>query len=783
VNEPRRRAGSIGCLGCFGFVCLTILTLVEVGVIWCMDPGWFDRLAFWRGERYERDVVFVTDPVERARLEEEDVKSRETPKPSPWQPRVPVPLDFARATVAYDPATGATLSEPGGAVMKLPPGAIPVRTEVSITPVVNVPPEVAMPLAGPAYRILIGGQYDYQFLRPVEFSLPYENAGEGEELAIAFWEGGKWEPVPSTMDRQARRVTAQIRHTCDPFTVGGAVYLVKLTVATGVAALSVASATSTGRGKLAGAAFWRNEPVYDTPGGEFKIHYTTKGDHAVPDDAAYARSGAPMPGAGDPKHPAYVRRLGELLDQCTAGFRRGGIKMKVPSVRHDVFVRSSGTTKEGNIIADSGNSDIGGPMELSSTYLAQAVALPTSADEYMRFCVAHELTHVAQDLYFNNVSALGSRWWIEAMAEYIANWYWRKEGKPVSFGSFYLKADSGALLRTAICDAGEPDYYAYFVFPRWLDDRHSGAGFRVVRSFSESLGYVMSPSLAKLDAAVQKEIRGSSLAGVFTEFAKDFYHDDLWSGGRFPEFHGKDKAGTPRPDHIQRGDQGAADKNFQRVTYAIDGRTALRNDYAAWGHDVKIPRLSAHALYMDVAPLPREQKAKLVVRVTPAGTPSSDLHVYLTEDECRETALPYSGTPGPFQELALSAGKPVVKVVDLVGQKGRSNLVTVLIVNTSFEYFAGSRIVVDRWILLPPAMVTGTRAAPGSNTWNVSWHKVPLEKHGNVFKHYTVWWRKRGEPDSALRVVRSTTNSSLDYQAEVADDLVFTVTVVDQLGN
>ena len=109
----------------------------------------------------------------------------------------------------------------------------------------------------------------------------------------------------------------------------------------------VVGGTSTGRSAAASTFPWwlTGGEEYETPRGNFKIHYVTLEDEdAVPDDPAFRRARIPFEGKGTPKgHPLYVRYLGELLEDCLKGFNKMGLEVpRAEHIRYDVFVENLG---------------------------------------------------------------------------------------------------------------------------------------------------------------------------------------------------------------------------------------------------------------------------------------------------------------------------------------------------------------------------------------------------------------------------------------------------------
>ncbi len=94
----------------------------------------------------------------------------------------------------------------------VPPGAIGGATEISMTPMLRVPDEMAAPFVGPIVDLRIGDHQHFIFRRPVTLTLPYEDAGDGNQPSIGVWENGRWTALPSKVDRDQKTVTAELPH-------------------------------------------------------------------------------------------------------------------------------------------------------------------------------------------------------------------------------------------------------------------------------------------------------------------------------------------------------------------------------------------------------------------------------------------------------------------------------------------------------------------------------------------------------------------------------------------
>ncbi len=789
MNEQRKQEGGCGCFGCFGTALLTLITIVELGVIWWMNPMWFDHVAFWRGARYEPDLVIVDDPALRAELESRQAEEPEREAREPVTSRTALRFDGAAVTGRYDPASGAQLSAPNGVALSVPPGAIDGPTELSLTPMLRLPPEMDAPFGGPIYDLRVGSSERYRFRRPVTLTLPCVPQGDGDPPVLATWDGNRWERVPSRYDASTGTVTATVDHASWWANLRKAANILpspNLTLSTGLrwAGGGIAAALwlgSFGTVRAQGRALgWIGCEEYETPEGNFKIHYVTEGKDAVPTDAVYRASLGQHTSTlkSGPTTPEYIVDLGRLLEECRAGLDLAGLPLpRAEAICYDVFIKY--------LKKSDGESPPSGPLLFSNNLVQKASTVSVPVDELMRSTVAHELCHLAQGAYFGvhrasveqwnflwlrslNILAR-QRWWCEATAEYLQYWYWNEQGRPTDLAfSIFVKGE-GSLLTTPMDRAPDPQYYAYAAFPLWLDRRQKDSGFRFVEAANKG----QDVSLAGL-SAVATEVLGQSLPDVFTGFAHDFYHDDLWDGRRFPWFH---DGLSPLTQALHQTD---APKKFRRVAYA-DGQQVVCNH---WEHYLinSLPHLTAHAVYMDVGLLPKLQPAKLVVRIEPNSGVSKDLVVHLAEDICGGR-LPASGDPGTLMPVALEAGKAAMHVVERVGRPGKVDRATVVAVNRSLTESAGG-FGIQRWLLIPPPFVDGRRGnPPNTRRWVITWKHVGLKENSPVFSRYSVYTRRVGESNSDLRFVDDFEGNYGFFDAPDDEDYVFTLKVRDIYDN
>jgi hypothetical protein len=540
--------------------------------------------------------------------------------------------------------------------------------------------------------------------------------------------------------------------------------------------------TSTGQAQAV-AMRWAFCDEYETPRGNFKIHYVTTGEDAVPDDDAFRSAGIPFNGKGTPDgYPLYVRYIGKLLEDCLTGFNRMGLDVpEALLIRYDIFVQ--------DMNGSWGQPRLGGPLFFSSKLLTFNGANNRLADQIIRFIAAYNLAWIALDEHFNSQTIGPSMWFAELVATYVGYHYWEDQGQTVYdlFGTRIYRGQKFLLWPMNKTGQGT---VGYSLFPRWIDRSFSKrSGLKCLLAACESwLGRTV--ELKDLDSGIKATLKSQNtgLADLFTRFALDYYHNDLWGGDRKSE--SLTKAMLPRWNRYAAAEAlSEAPYKFLRVTYLSDyDYSTLVNLWESheFGGEVRsgrrhLPRLSAEAAYMHVGHFPSTQKAKLVVRITTHEAPSPDLAVFFAEGRC-DGAPPYSGSPGEPQRLSLKPGGLPMVVVDRVGQRNQPNCATVVAVNRSLDTSVRGPHV-ERWLLLPPEDVTFWRE--GENHWQVKWEEAGLKKKKAVWGEYQVWRKKVGEPNEAFTRVDRTPNEYHSWGAGRTnpDDYVFTVSVIDAFGN
>src|SRR6185295_11356269 len=248
--------------------------------------SWFDRVAFWRAPLVhpELPAADAADPKAARKRWAAELPPEPPRKPRP-DPTQPVLVPNARVTADYTPAAGAVAKDPGnGASVQVPSGALGQAAKVSLTPVLRVPSTMIAPIAGPVYEVRIDDRDHTDFNRPIDVSIPYvKGLVPGDQVVIGVWENDRWVALPSKVDPAKGLVTASSTHA-SLFSVASAARIAARIgftagAAKGLLVLGVVLAgCENDTVRAAGFAAWygRSEE-YETPEGNFKVHYYTYG--------------------------------------------------------------------------------------------------------------------------------------------------------------------------------------------------------------------------------------------------------------------------------------------------------------------------------------------------------------------------------------------------------------------------------------------------------------------------------------------------------------------------
>ena len=763
-----QRTGSLGCLGLVSVILLTLFTAAEVGGLVWLNPNWVDRIAFWRGPIYPKDPVF------------EPAVAIERPKRVVMNGLMPDGLwvEGRRAVeVEYDPTRGATLTTKEGAQIELPPGCIREAATVQVAPVMAVTPAFLnknMAVAGPCYKIYVGGQPHYKFAKPIRVTVPYQKellgaGGSTEGLALFVSESGPWERCPSVVNERTQTVTAQVTH-CSGLLCG--VYWIGTRIILPLAILNYTSATGKGLVNRRVIRAFRRD-TYDTR--NFSIHYTTTGDDAVPSDAEFPLKPA-TPRAGIPNFVVYV---GETLEEIRPTM--GDVGVPVPEgmlTRHEVFLE--------NIVAF-GDTPAGGPLWITTNWKDPngKSFKPQDWDRWLRGTLAHELVHVSQNDFFGVGQLRDNGWWMEMSAAYLADLAWEKRGRPTAMvREYYLPMTGGRLTNASMFVEPKEQQYAWAAFLQWLEERKSQQQVQdLVRSINKS----GSASIDDFDHALNATY-GKPLAALLSDFAESYYHDDLWAGHIMPlKFY-------QNASRVEAGVQSLGSYgDFALVTEV--GSTGRWNGGLRLLRQEQTPEilpLTSYAFIMHIESLPEYRKAKLVVDME-SETRDAFKQTRVAQDQIGP-GLPATGSPQPFVRIV---GDPRVQEWERTGKafvfkdihSGGTDRVTVLVSNPSTtENLPALRV--ERYLLLRPEWVNSQRRAP--NKWWVGWDPTPLwdDPSGKkILAGYNVYRKGPGDkefpktPDYKFKV-SDFGAAMLGKEVDVPEtrDYVFTATAEDING-
>lgn len=773
MSNPAR-ASRFGCFGVFCLIFLLLFTTVGLGTLWWLDPDWFDRMAFWRPKPFDRDVIFS------------DGGAPETAETRPvFTPQSTLTSDGLRlmqeraVEVDYDPASGATLTSHEGAVFSFPPGSIPEATRIRAVPIASIPMQSDgenIAVAGPCYKVFIGDRGHYRFLQPMRVTLPFdarppEDDGVMPQLAIYTREDDRWVAFPSTVDEAGRTVTAEVSH-CSPI-VPAAVYVIKLGVATAAAVWAWSnsgwSTVANSREAVLQRVRSNLSDKYETA--NFTIFYTKTGTDAVPGDPGFPLKPA-SPQAG---HPNFVVLIGEHLEYCRSNF--GVVGMPILAGKTIVSLvnigKVFGATPPG-----------GGPVTITTQWEQSGL------DAKIRGTVAHELIHVAQHQLFGG-EMLPGRWWMEVTAAYLADVFWDRQKNPTNMIKMVFTSSDefgeAKLLTQPINNPDAESNYEYGLFLKWLERK--GNAYKVVNQVNVG----GKPTLDAFDEALKAEFK-QSLSDLFEEFAKDYYHNDLWRGEIISAsvFSGSAQK--------QAKKQSSGPERFALLTRLLNNTKA--DIHASEQTSIpKLPPLTSFAFIVHVERLTEYQKAKLVFDIgamAGQGRLDDDVSVWVAAGAVGPR-LPTSGANGGFTRAAHqygpdSSGKPaIMHVVENVLAPEGNDHVTVVVTNRSLSRTAAG-LTVRRWALMRPQWVTAQRVASALEQWSVEWDPTWLyqDKMSGVLKAWKFYRRKPGDKDFPADPIvekpydpQSTETPPLHTQIGVPDkeDSVFTAAAVDIYGN
>ncbi|HYF01137.1 MAG TPA: hypothetical protein VEJ18_19595, partial [Planctomycetota bacterium] len=708
----------------------------------------------------------------------------------------PVLRRDARATADYRPADGAAVSDPvNGATVRLPAGALSAPARVTLTPCSAVPGSMAIPFAGPVYDLDIDGREHTSFQRPIELAFPYvKGVAKDDHVGILVWENDRWRPLPSRVDRVKGVVTATSPHA-SLFSVADLAKIaarVGFTATAGkllaVLAVVCAGAENDTARAAAFALYYGRSEEYETPEGNFKIHYYTHGSARIPRDWEVYND--PFTPDTSGRVPVYIQRLGHWLEYCRKELHAEGFHLPPAKlIRYDCFVVPDGETG-GNL----GASNVSGPLFISPRIheIAQTSAGgPYDPEAVMKSTCAHELLHVAQGRWYSTVKSempwSGIERLCEADAEYNAWRFWRKRGVEDKFHES-LVGSTLALPALSFDQTGETERYAYALWFEWMQHRF---GEDVARAFLVASHEGGGGTLASMDAAARKVLgpQGiSTLGEALAAFAADYYHRDWWTAKLCPTTIRTKSLGSGLTRYFDDGFGSGKNAKIDFLTVARATNTGIVRHAFMEVRRAAIPHLSSRALYMVADTLvrdPGQPRPRLVVEVE--GPAAGSLTLAVAKGTLSEPfgAAPGSGSEGVVESFPASGRL----VLDGFGARGQPNMVTLIVTNPSIDADQGA-LTVRRWLLEPPSFAQLERQTQGQDTWLLKWKPAPLEEHASVFSTYRIYRRPLLAPREVKELVKDVPGGGAQaeiVQAELTGKDVaeyrYAVAVVDARGH
>lgn len=245
-----------------------------------------------------------------------------------------------------------------------------------------------------------------------------------------------------------------------------------------------------------------NQVTVSRPGSPFKFHYypSRLGYQAsVKSDSAWNSSSGH---ATDPNVPDYIEDLDAAMNEAYRQIRvirrsNGEFLFKQPTEPMDVYVHDTG--------ANAGDSDLGGPISISSTKLKNYLD--------MKVIGGHELIHLLQSQYYALLGAASgrkNRAFIESSAHYLsiaANGLSPEERKNI-----YAETNKD-YLSVSLTTATDDNMYSSAHFFDWLSREYSHT------VIPDSLAYGSRDDHDSLSAVLQKD-EGISLVSAYKAYGE-----------------------------------------------------------------------------------------------------------------------------------------------------------------------------------------------------------------------------------------------------------------------
>lgn len=264
------------------------------------------------------------------------------------------------------------------------------------------------------------------------------------------------------------------------------------------------------------------DKVYISPGGYFRIHYTTSGTNAVPSMDSNS-SGI----------PDYIELVGSSFDHvkdvtCTKREFRSPILDKGEKMM-DVYVYDLKGVYGITFPSKFYNSK--GGFRRASCYMAvdntysKEKGFDKTADECIRVTCAHEFFHAVQYAY--NVDA--DNWWKEASATWNEDEIYDEVNDYLRYLPKVLSSPEKSL---------EKSSYGGVAFSKYLSERFSD--YRIIRRIWEVQGFAYNKSVSAIDSAIKEVNRYESIGSIYNKYTAcnfnpgQYYKEGhLWSKSVF----------------------------------------------------------------------------------------------------------------------------------------------------------------------------------------------------------------------------------------------------------
>jgi hypothetical protein len=250
-----------------------------------------------------------------------------------------------------------------------------------------------------------------------------------------------------------------------------------------------------------GSAIPSLDKEYRSPGGFFKIHYTTIGVHAVSDED--------LNGNGVPD---YIEKIASSFDEVknitcnTRRFRTPIVDLGKDAL--DVYVYNL-DGKYGVTVASRYYGGGSGAPRRASSYIcidnnySSSKGFKLIRDDCMRVTVAHEFFHSVQYAY--NLDA--DKWWKEASATWNEDEIYSSVNDYVQYLKNYFSNPQKSL---------EENTYSRVLFAKYLSEKWGG--YEIIRRIWEIQATRYRKSINAIDAALKERFGNEDIGSVFDGF-------------------------------------------------------------------------------------------------------------------------------------------------------------------------------------------------------------------------------------------------------------------------